>query len=236
MYDQPRPFLRRIFAGGIQPRIVEGWVYSAQEARVYGGYTAHQAVDFAVPAGTQVLAAAGGIAVASFEEVPIRYPGPQARTWRGEPVFWGHGLHVVVIHSNKLVTVYGHLQRLAPELDPAYALPTATADGDILSALMPLRAEDVKTARRTVRVKAGQVLGLAGITGMGAGQRTYDNWLNSKPYRSNDEEHVHFAVSTLPSMAPETTYIDPFGIYGFAPDYPPYEADWSALLGSLWLA
>src|SRR4051812_40600064 len=106
MPAQLRPFLHRIFRSGVTPKIVEGWTYSPQEVELYGGYSAHQAVDFAVPAGTPVLAAAGGLALASFEEVPIRYPGTEPRTWHGEPVFWGHGLHIAIVHRNQHVTIY----------------------------------------------------------------------------------------------------------------------------------
>jgi hypothetical protein len=86
-----------------------------------------------------------------------------------------------------------------------------------------------------VRVKADQVLGYAGITGMGWGQRTYDNWLRGIPYQSNDETHLHFALSDLPALDSETTFLDPFGVYSGLAAYPAYDTDWSTLLGSLWL-
>jgi murein DD-endopeptidase MepM/ murein hydrolase activator NlpD len=235
MWQLPRPFLHRIFQKEAEPAITEGWVYGAQETATYGGYSAHHAVDFAVPAETPVLAAADGLALASFEEVPIRYPTPQQRTWHGKPIFWGHGLHVIILHRNHYATIYAHLHRIAPLIQPAYRQPLEYTNGDVLSALAPLRAEDIHNPRRAVRVKTGQVLGYAGITGMGWGQRTYDNWLRGARYRSNDEVHLHFALSDLPALDSETTFLDPFGVYGSLTAYPPYDTEWSTLPGSLWL-
>lgn len=231
-----KPFLGRIFTADVAPKISEGWLYGPEETAIYGGYDAHHAVDFAVPLGTPVLAAADGIAVASFEEVAIRYPGPEARTWRGESVFWGYGLFVIVLHANGLTTAYAHLHRLALALQRVYLKPFEHADGDVTAPITRLEAQDFHTTYPAVRIKAGEIIGFSGITGMGMGGRTYDNWRHNKPYRANDEEHVHFALSRLPAFTAETEYLDPFNIYGaHAADYPAYREDWSGLPGSLWL-
>jgi murein DD-endopeptidase MepM/ murein hydrolase activator NlpD len=228
------PFLHRIFPSGVYPAIVEGWIYGQEETKVYGGYDAHQGVDFAVPTGTPVLAAADGLALASFEEVPIRYPGSDVRTLDGEPIFWGLGLFVLILHKNGLVTYYGHLHRLADSLQAAYCMPQVSP-----GAVMPPHIGlDRKDFRRygAIRIPAGEVIGQSGITGMGRGTRTYDNWLRRKPYTVNDEEHVHFAISSLPALSTEAVYIDPFAIHAYAPSYPSYADNWSRLPGSLWLA
>lgn len=231
------PFLHRIFAPDTTPYISEGWVYGAQETELYGGYNTHEAVDFAVPLGTPVLAAADGLAIASFEEVRIRYPGNQARSWHGEPIYWGYGLFVAILHANGYVTFYAHLHRLSETLwKRAYVQPRQLAYGDIAPPIDSLKAEDFKSAHTSVSVKAGDVIGYSGITGMGLGQHTYYNWSRNMSYKANDEEHVHFAVSELPAMTGESVYIDPFDIYGYADAYPSYTSDWTKLTSSLWLS
>ena len=235
MRGKTRPFLSRIFGNSLTPIINEVWRYSEQEAAVYGGYTDHHGIDFAVPSGTPVLAAASGYALASFEEVPIRHPGPQQNIWQGEPVYWGLGLFVIIVHSDGFTTTYAHLQAVAPQLNRAYIEPLLSRS-DAIPPFAPL--QDLKSARQhgAVKVRAGQLIGYSGITGMGMGVRTYDNWLAGKPYRVNDDEHVHFAVSSMPALAAGTAYVDPFGIYGAAAaEYPAYMSDWSQLPGSLWL-
>lgn len=232
----PKPFLSRIFQPSVKPDISEGWTYGVEEAEIYGGYTAHEAVDFAVPLGTQVLAAADGLALAGFEEVRIRYPGNTPRTWQGEPVFWGYGLFVVLLHDNGLVTVYGHLHRISPVIwNQTYTEPTQHPNGDVTSPLPSLGRKEFQKVYAAVKVKRGDVIGQSGITGMGIGAPTYPDWLQKRPYRANDEEHVHFAVCTLPALDAATAYIDPFGIHGYAAAYPSWETDWSALPNSLWL-
>ena len=232
----PKPFLSRIFQPSVKPEISEGWIYSAEEAAVYGGYADHHAVDFSVPFATPVLAAADGLALASFEEVRIRYPGNTPRTRNGEPIFWGYGLFVVVLHDNGLITCYCHLHRISPVLwNEAYLEPTRYPTGDVIPALMSLGVRDFKKTHTAVRVHRGETIGLSGITGMGVGRPTYMDWLQKRLYRSNDEEHVHFAVCTPPVLDASTTYIDSFGIQGYGSVYPSWEADWSTLPNSLWL-
>ncbi|GEM_PF-5923451 len=233
-HRQPRPFLHRIFPDSVHPGITEGWIYGPHETEVYGGYNEHHAVDFAVPTGTPVLAAADGLALASFEEVPIRYPGLQARTWRGQPIFWGLGLFVVILHKKGLVTCYAHLHQLSDRLQAAYILPHDRSSDEVVAPFAALNARDFRHTYHAAKIKAGDIIGYSGITGMGKGVRTYDDWLAGKPYAVNDEEHVHFAVSTLPAVTASTQYIDPFGIHGLAEAYPSYDENWSVLPHSLW--
>lgn len=238
MNRNPAPFLHRIFSKTAVPTITEGWIYSAEEAKIYGGFNEHQAVDFAVPTGTPVLAAADGLAIASFYELPIRYPDDKDRTWKGKPVYWGFGLYILILHENSLLTVYGHLHSLAPEfqVSNAYIKPTEEANSDLIPPILEVKAEDFGTKFPAVKVSAGQLIGYSGITGMGLGQRTYDNWLAGRPYEVCDEEHVHFAVSTLPGPeADGSVSFDPFGIRGLGATYPRSQNDWSKLSGSLWL-
>lgn len=232
-----RPFLSRIFPDDSAPVITEGWIYGPDEAAIYGGYTAHEAVDFAVPLGTPVLAAADGLILASFEEVRIRYPGTEPRTWKGEPVYWGYGLFAAMLHDNGLLTFYGHLHRLSePIWKQAYVAPLEYPNGDVASPITRLEARDFKKTYRSLRVKAGDIIGYSGITGMGMGVSTYRNWRKNVAYRANDEEHVHFAVCEPPAMLSDTNHLDPFGIYGPTEAYPHNAADWSQLpTPSLWL-
>lgn len=198
---------------------------------VYGGFTNHQAVDFAIPKGTPVLAAADGLAVASFDEAPIEYPPGIIRTWQGRPVTWGYGLYIWIVHPSGWRTVYGHLHKLAPAFEKARAYyPPEVTKTAVNSTTRQFDPKDFGKKVKALPVKAGQVIGLSGITGMGIGQRTYENWLAGKPYEANDEEHVHFEV-----VNPDRQNVDPFGIYALSGKYPPMGADWSELPKSLWL-
>jgi murein DD-endopeptidase MepM/ murein hydrolase activator NlpD len=237
MFGSPRrykPFLRRIFPKAVHPDIVEGWIYGAEETAIYGGYDRHHGIDFATPMGTPVLAAAEGWALASFEEVPIRYPGNEVRMWRGSPIFWGLGLFVAILHKNGLVTYYGHLHRLSDPLQEAYRVPQDFPPDVVVPPFATLRAEDFQE-HRACYVHAGDRIGYTGITGMGKGTRTYDNWRTGMPYTVNDEEHLHFAVSSLPALAAGTVFLDPFAKHAYASDYPKYTDNWRRLPNSLWV-
>lgn len=233
-----KPYLHRIFSEKESPSITEVWTYGPEESEIYGGFSNHQAIDFAVPTGTPVLAAADGFALASFNEVPIRYPDHYARTWHGEPIYWGYGLFIIILHENNLITVYGHLNTLEPSLmvNGMYVEPLEAANGDVNTSILELRRNEIGDKYPKIRVKAGQVIGYSGITGMGLGKRTFDDWKAGRPYRVNDEEHVHFAVSAMPGPgAEDAEQFDPFGIYGDLELYPSYKTDWSKLPNSLWL-
>jgi len=142
----------------------------------------------------------------------------------------------MILHKNGLVTYYAHLHKLADELQPAYLAPQLASPVDVVPPHSVFTKEDFRKNYPAVPVHAGDVIGYSGITGMGMGHPTYYNWLRGKPYRANDEEHVHFAVSPLPAVTAEGHYIDPFNIHQYADAYPRYTDDWARLPGSLWLS
>ncbi len=76
--------------------VLEGWIssYFGQRADPFTGYTAtHKGLDFAGPAGTEVMAVAAGLV-----------------TWAGDRS--GFGMMVEINHGNGLATRYGHNEKL----------------------------------------------------------------------------------------------------------------------------
>ena len=85
---------RQIVPGG-RP-VLQGWIssYFGQRADPFNGHQAiHRGVDFAAPAGSQVVAVASGVVTYSKER-------------------FGYGRTVEINHGNGYVTRYGHNQRV----------------------------------------------------------------------------------------------------------------------------
>ncbi len=112
------------------------------------GYTRmHKGIDFAVPTGTPVMAAGGGV---------IQYEG-----WEG-----GYGNFIVLNHGNTYSTAYGHLSRFAPGVHLgshvrqgqviAYSGATGLATGPHLHYEIRINGTQVNPA--TVKVARGRIL------------------------------------------------------------------------------
>jgi murein DD-endopeptidase MepM/ murein hydrolase activator NlpD len=89
-----RNLSRQIVPGG-RP-VAQGWIssYFGQRADPFNGHQAyHRGVDFAAPAGSQVVAVASGVVTYSKER-------------------FGYGRTVEINHGNGYVTRYGHNQRV----------------------------------------------------------------------------------------------------------------------------
>lgn len=237
MDKKPEPFLQRPFGRQVRPVITEGWYYSEEETQLHGA-TDHQSIDFAMPLGTPILAAADGLAVASFTEVPVPNKDGSHRQWKGKPIYFGAGLMIKIFHPNGWCTLYGHLHRLGRELIDAsvYYPPIQEVDGGFISKNISVSQNEVGRNVKALPVKAGQVIAYSGITGMGWGRPTYADWLAGKPYEVCDEEHLRFQVSFSElNKKDEYESIDPFGMYKQNLAYPGLNEDWSLLADSLWL-
>ena len=189
--------------------ISAGWEYEPKEIAIHG-IKAHEAIDFRVPRGTPVHAAADGWAIATFEETSLRCADGSSRRYRGKTVWYGGGLLIQVWHGRGRYTQYLHLERVNAGIP--LSSPIHRADGSVVPNIRALRA------------------------GLGWGAPTYTSWRRGVAYRSWDKPHLHFTV--LGRRAPRTREaqrVDPFGVYGRASRYPRKPTRWPMRSRSLWL-
>jgi len=238
MSNTPAPFLNPIFQENTNFEITEGWLYSKQEVELHGTKE-HKALDFAVPIGTPVLATDDGIAVATFGEYTVPNEDGTHRTWKNLPIYYGFGLVVQILHKNGWFSYYGHLHKLIPEFETAgaYYEPIRQDNGDLYTNNLYKPLQEYGKSIQAINVKKGQIIGYSGITGMGWGVKTYDNWVMGKKYAVCDEEHVHFQVSKLKDTDEiyKVDSIDSLGIYDTYENYPKSGEDWVSLNDSKWL-
>ncbi len=102
--------------------ISEGFIYSKQEHTVHREYL-HKAIDFAVPFGTPIYAAAAGYAVASYHRRTLTNNDGTIMTLNGQPLGIGYGYFVQIFHPEKVckikggrITQYGHLSKIADDI------------------------------------------------------------------------------------------------------------------------
>ncbi len=197
-------------------QITEGWHYSEGEKAVHG-FSGHGAIDFALPRGAEVLAAADGFAMASYFGYPLKKDG-KPKLHKGKPVGFGLGYFVQIYHPGQdLFTTYAHLESIDPKI-PFYK-PRKKGDH-----LFPFghkidpKREDYHTF--TVKVKKGEVLGFVGDSGITWGYADYPKRPSPKQFPSWDEVHLHFEVFQRVGSRKVKKYFDPFGIKGGPKDYP----------------
>ncbi|MEX2209575.1 MAG: hypothetical protein WD603_01245 [Patescibacteria group bacterium] len=230
----PKPFLSPLFEAGFEPEIATGWEYSETEKRVHG-VERHGAIDFDASRGTPVLAAAGGLAIATFQEYQLR-DGDEPRRHDGEPIWFGVGLVVQIWHKPGRYTQYAHLDSVEGGI-PYYA-PTSDERGDLMPTHLAAPVSEYGRSIRAKRVSAGERIGRAGMTGMGIGRRSYEDWSSGEAYTTYTGDHLHFCV--LGRRSPQTRRAerwDPFNVYDSVESgrYPDRVADWPSLPGSLWI-
>jgi hypothetical protein len=99
-------------------RINEGYIYSQEERKIHG-FHIHGGVDFDCSFGTPVLAAASGLAVATYHRFVLRNTDGSLRLYNGKPLGFGFGYMVQIYHDNKItlgtgnrITQYGHLSQI----------------------------------------------------------------------------------------------------------------------------
>ncbi len=197
----PDPFLSPVFQTGVEPVIATGFNYTKQEQSVHG-VERHGAIDFDVPRGTPILAAADGYALCSYGELQLRMNDGSPRLLSLEaaqqgnprnadlqlpagasetdelPIFFGSYV-VQIWHERGRYTQYAHLDGVAAEIP--YHRPVQVEDedkkptGDLsFSPNLRLPVRQLRTSAVTRFVRRGQVIGWTGMTGCGWGGRCYD--------------------------------------------------------------
>jgi hypothetical protein len=194
---QPQPFAALPFPKVVAPllRVTNGWYEEEQELKVIGNDDFHAALDFeGMPCGTPVLAAADGVAVATYQsgierggEAPYDPNDPYNphTDWKdpvtGHTGWLGFAGLVVELQTNVVVPgfqnatlQYFHLAAvnpaikwLAPDRDP----DTVTWDGKHVENWTPnaIRKSQADIRAIATPVKRGQLLGWLGDTGINFG-------------------------------------------------------------------
>lgn len=202
-------FLSIPFSRGTEYRVLQGWIYSAREQAIYHAQD-HMAIDFATRRGTPVLAAADGLALATYQCEP-------GGTYKGKRVGKGLGLFVQVWHPERQVfTMYGHLSAVAKEI-PYYK---PEIHGEYYEPVIVYRPGDQISSVQTKTVRRGEVIGSVGDTGCYWGYKeTPGQRPDPQKYPSLDGPNLHYQVYKRGSSGKIDSWYDPFGIYGKAVEY-----------------
>lgn len=233
MPEKGKPFLLNPFESTVNPSISQGWSYTPKEMAIHG-VKEHRAIDFAVPECTAVYAPISGWAIATFGEVLRKNPDGSIRQYNGKKVYYGSGLMIQIYNDTYGYCQLMHLEEIntvIPFYEPLiknYQIITASE----LRALPQSFGKNITA----YKLKAGELVGFVGRTGLGWGSPTYKKWSMELPYNSWDIFHLHltlFKNRNEQTGDPENHY-DPFGLYKTAPSYPATQKGWKKLPDSLW--
>lgn len=202
---------------GIKWSVSEGWWYSQKVTKSYLRPMRHAAVDFSIPYGYEVTAPCPGIAVSS-------YYGNQRMNYKGELEEFGLGYFVQILTEQGRIIQLGHLSDVAPRI------PFGVPIRDGIRWIPTGHLQTIEEMRdpnnpRVVRVKAGEVIGYVGYSGLcevsdyqeGCDRPYVIDPKQIKPRRS--EPHLHMDDSWRLGGEKEKRR-DVFGVYGVAMMYP----------------
>jgi murein DD-endopeptidase MepM/ murein hydrolase activator NlpD len=211
--------------------ISEGWDYDA-ELPFHPDIPRHFAVDFRVPRGTPVYAAADGFAVQSFQTFYLdKLDQPGVHEWRkNRRLGFGIGHFIQIWHPEQQVfTSYCHLDRVAGIIP--YVPPVEEHPGLFNPTVVYQPLEEV--LRVSKPVQRGQLIGYVGDTGLSMDYEEKPELpRNPSLFPSWDLPHLHFEVYTRNAAGRKEFRWDPYGIYGKTPDY---ASGKPATDGNLWL-
>jgi len=233
----PKPFLKLPFRqrdGVASLWDSEGWITSPDELAIDDETNGdlHGANDFEFVRqsdhgyGLPVLAAADGRAYYSYQYISGSWIDSSGKTHQ---VGWGAGLVVEIRHAKDVpggdrgwVTQYIHLSGVAPGIP--YLAPTAVNDPndpqhpDWFPA--PLVQDDDTLWNTGVPVKAGQVIGYQGDTGIGLDWKDNFNVVTGQitprdrvKYPSWDPPQLHFQLYQGRVNGAKQNIVDPLGNY-----------------------
>lgn len=217
-------------------QVSAGWLYDQPEQSIHG-FTGHGGVDFALPVGTPIYAPHSGWAIASYFNRPILENG-QPRLYQGKYLRIGYGWFVQIWHPDWQVwTNYSHLDQIADglkihqprvvaitKISDAAARLVDRSDKTYWSNYWPvghkLSGDRLESYPFVTKVKAGQLLGYVGDSGIGWGYVDYPTRPDSIFNPSWDPPHLHFELFIRYGSRLAKKGFDPYGLKSSAKDYP----------------
>lgn len=199
-------------------QITEGWLYSEEESAIHG-VKKHRGVDYTVPRGTPVLAAASGWTMASYTRTHLIDPQTQKpRIYKGKPVGYSYGNFVQIYHPQvDRYTQYGHLDSINPKIP--FTKPRLLKDGRLWPYGHKIDPQKYPEYKRAVWIERGEVIGYVGDTGLSWGYQDYPTRPDPDKFPSWDEPHLHFEEFSRDKQKRKIQK-DPYDLYQQASEYP----------------
>lgn len=214
-YIQPflyMPFKRQTY------KVTEGWRYSQAEQKITG-LVGHGGIDFKLPRGTGVLAAAPGWAISSYFGYFLKKEGKPV-FYKNKPLGFGLGYFVQIYHpETKLYSAYGHLEKIAEVIRFHQPRRIRANVWPVGHKILP---ENLPKYKWATWVERGQVIGFVGDSGLAWGYEDFPQRPDPRKFPSWDEVHLHFEVFKRVGNRKKKQYFDPFGIKGEGKDYPDF--------------
>lgn len=204
------PFKKQLY------KVTEGWRYSEHEKAIHG-FTGHAGIDFELPRGTEIFAAADGWTISSYFNFIILKDG-KPLLYQEKEIGLGLGNFVQIYHHESgLYTAYGHLETIDKVIPFHKPRKVGTHFWPIGHKINPNKLVDYSKA---VFIKRGQSIGRVGDSGLTLGYYDYPTRPDPEQYPSWDEVHLHFEVFSRIGGKKIKKYLDPYGIKGGVEDYP----------------
>ncbi len=205
-----KPFLILPVPNAKTATVSEGFYYHDETAIT--GQTYHGAVDISAPEGTPVICPCSGIARASFQTLgPITNDQKALVLYNGKQIHSAAGFCLQIeCDEQPVLVLLGHLKEVRKDL---YREPEKVGD---LFKPTPILVQTF--GGDGVRVRAGEVVGRVGVSGLGYFQETPEHTATAK--ESWDEPHVHFWCGLRGADGRRATDFDVFGWYGSTAEFP----------------
>lgn len=199
-------------------RITEGWFYSREENSLHHAW-GHAGVDFELPKGTNVLAAAYGWAMSSYHRRVLTNKDGKPLQYKGKSVEMGLGYFVQIYHpETKRYTLYAHLEKVDPKIP--YSPARRLKSGNITPSNIKVSPDSMPKHFRFVWVERGEKIGEVGDSGLCWGYDDFPSRPDSQQFPSWDEFHLHFEEVARDEKGTKRAPRDPYDIYWLAEKYP----------------
>ena len=192
-------------------KISEGWVYSKKENEIHGKIN-HFAIDFTLPRGDKVFAAASGWAIASYYRfLIVDSETKKLLIFKDRPLGFGLGFFVQIYHTEvDRYTQYGHLENVSPRIP--FARPRRMRDGRLIPIGHKVSPDRYPAYRKTIWVEKGEVIGFIGDSGLTWGYDDYPQRPDPLKFPSWDETHLHFEEFARDKTGRKIGQRDPYDV------------------------
>src|SRR3989338_2326745 len=195
--------------------VAQGWEANENE-KARSKVVAHEAIDFAAPYGTKVVAPCDGIVISSCEE-GWRVVGENQVVYNGKKVAYGGGIFVEIAREDGQRVQLLHLSSLDSSIP--FSKPNPKKDGGWSPTKHSLPFDELKKIGKPV--KAGDIIGTVGLTGLEFGTLgKYQGEDRPLSVTENELEtwdevgaHVHLEIFEINEKGGKFGRRDPFAIY-----------------------